>query len=86
MEIKIDSIVYCKHGDIELRMGKGLTGLYFKGVEKFVFRTAEMHELGKMIPAALAALKERDSQVKAEFDKLEQTLDALIKPALDKPA
>lgn len=82
MEIKIDSIVYCKHGEIELRMGKALTGVYFKGVEKFVFRTAEMRDLSHMIEKSLEVLKERDTQFKAEFDKIVGNIAAV----LDKPA
>lgn len=78
MEIKIDSIVYCKHGEIELRMGKALTGVYFKGVEKFVFRTSEMKDLSYMIEKSLEVLKERDVQFKAEFDKIKENLAAIL--------
>lgn len=69
MEITIDTIVYCKQGDLELRMGRALTSLYFKGKEMFVFRTSEMRDLAPMIHAALMALKERDAKAKAELDK-----------------
>ena len=86
MDIRIDSIVYCKHGEFELRMGRAMTGLYYKGVEKFTFRTTEMRDLVPMIQKSLEALKERDAAVKAEFDKLEENPPVLIRAGLDKPA
>ena len=45
MEVKKDVIVYVKQGDLEFRMGKALTSFYYKGQEKFVFRTPEVPDV-----------------------------------------
>ena len=37
-------------------MGKGLTSFYYKGVEKFVFRTNEIPDVIAMLQAAKDAL------------------------------
>jgi hypothetical protein len=52
MEILKDIIVTVKDGDLEIRRGKALTSLYYKGVEKFTFRTPELDILVEMIKAA----------------------------------
>ncbi len=52
MEVTKDITVICKHGDLELRMGKALTSFYYKGVERFVFRTSEIDDLSFMIQKA----------------------------------
>lgn len=56
MEIKKDVIVYVKDGDLEFRMGQGLTGFYYKGQEKFTFRTSEVPSVIAMLQAAKAEL------------------------------
>ena len=35
-------------GDLEIRMGNSLTGFYYKGLEKFTFRTDELKTLALM--------------------------------------
>ena len=52
MEITKNTIVTCKNGDMELRMGNGLTSFYFKGQEKFVFRTNELDKFIEMVQAS----------------------------------
>jgi hypothetical protein len=52
MEIVKDITVTVKEGDLELRHGKALTSFYYKGQEKFVFRTSELATLVEMIRAA----------------------------------
>ncbi len=60
MEIKKDVNVHVKTGDLEFRMGHGMTFFYYKGQEKFVFRTSE-------VPAVIAMLQ----AAKVELDKPE---------------
>jgi coproporphyrinogen III oxidase-like Fe-S oxidoreductase len=58
MEISKDITVTCKDGDLEVRMGKRLTSIYFKGVEKFVFHDEEIDKLIAMLQASKEKLKE----------------------------
>ncbi len=52
MEVIKDISVTVKEADLEIRMGKALTTLAYKGVDKFVFRTSELDTLVEMIKAA----------------------------------
>ncbi len=49
MKVVKDLHVTVKDGDLELRMGKALSTFAYKGVDKFVFRTAEIEPLAKML-------------------------------------
>ena len=49
MKIVKDLHVTVEEGDLELRMGKVLSTFAYKGVDKFVFRTAEIEPLAKML-------------------------------------
>jgi len=59
MKVAKDIMVTCSEGDLEIRMGKAMTSFYFKGVEKFVFRTSEL--------PVLVALITRGQQEQAAF-------------------
>lgn len=49
MKVTKDLHVTVKDGDLELHMGKALSSFHYKGQEKFVFRTAEIEPLAKIL-------------------------------------
>ena len=49
MKVTKDLSVTVKDGEMELRLGRALTTFAYKGVDKFVFRTAEIEPLAKML-------------------------------------
>lgn len=60
MDLTKDITVNCKSGDLELRYGRALCSFYFKGQEKFVFKTEELDEFVKMIQAAKDCYERKD--------------------------
>lgn len=58
MKVTKDLLVTVRDGDLELRMGKALSTFSYKGQDKFVFRTAEIEPLAKML---LDGKKEMDA-------------------------
>jgi hypothetical protein len=49
MKLTKDITVKCECGDYSLHMGKALTTIYFKGLEKFVIRNTELDMFIEMI-------------------------------------
>ncbi len=57
MKVQKDIHITITEGELELRIGKGLSTFAFKGKDAFVFRTAELKILCGMAEAGLAELK-----------------------------
>lgn len=53
MKTEVFTSVNVSEGDFELRLGTTLTSLYFKGQEKFVFKTAELPVIVALINEGL---------------------------------
>jgi hypothetical protein len=49
MEITKDIIVICKDGDFTIKMGAGMTSIYFKNQEKLVLYAKEIDKIIEML-------------------------------------
>ena len=71
MNVTKDIHVHCAEGDLELRLGKQLTTFAYKGVDKFVFRTAELEPLVAMLQKGKKELDDFYAELKASHIQME---------------
>jgi len=55
--ITTETNVTVEDGAFKVLMGKGMTSLYYKGQEKFVFHTAEIKQIISLFNAGLEELE-----------------------------
>ncbi len=71
MKVEKDISVTVTEGDLRLHMGKVLSSFYYKGVEKFVFRTVEIEPLAAMLTKGKAELDSFYRELQASHKQME---------------